>query len=151
MDHYHLAQINIAEAKAEMESELMSGFVARLDEINALADLAPGFVWRMQAEEDNAIASNVFGNPLMLINISVWENIDALKTYVYRSAHVELIQDRDAWFDKLRAAHQALWWIPRGHLPSPQEGKARLDHIQLHGPTPQAFTFAKPFSPMQQE
>ena len=148
MDQYYLAQINIAEAKAEMDSETMSGFVARLERINALADASSGFIWRLQSEEGDSTAIRVFDNPLLLINISVWETLDALKTFVYKSEHVELIQNRDAWFDKFRSAHQALWWIPKGHIPTVEEGKERLEHIQLNGPTEYAFTFSRPFPEM---
>lgn len=148
---YHLAQLNIAKAQAEMDSELMSGFVSRLDEINALADLSAGFVWRLQSAEGDATSIRVFEDPLLLVNMSVWEDIESLKKYVYRSAHVELIQDRDAWFHKTQSAHQVLWWIPQGHTPSLEEGKERLEHLNLNGPTSKAFTFAKPFKAVANE
>ena len=96
----HLAQINIALARSEMTGDIMSGFVARLDEINALADISPGFIWRLQSDEGDATTIRVFDDPLLLINMSVWADIESLKNYVYRSAHVELIKDRDAWFKK---------------------------------------------------
>ncbi len=146
---YHLAQINIAQAKDEMDSEVMKGFVERLDEINALAEASPGFIWRLQDESGNASEIQVFDDPLLLINMSVWRDIDSLKHYVYRSAHVDLLRDRDAWFNKTVQAHQALWWIPAGHVPSEQEGVERLQHLQQHGPTATAFTFARP-QPMPQ-
>ena len=145
MNHYRLAQINIAEAKAEMDTEVMAGFVARLENINALADSSPGFIWRLQSEDGDSTAIRVFDSALLLINISVWETLESLKNFVYKSAHVELIQDRDAWFDKFKSAHQALWWIPEEHIPTVEEGKERLEHIQLNGPTEYAFTFARPF------
>jgi len=144
---YHLAQINIAQALDSMESETMKGFVDRLDEINTIADNAPGFVWRLQSEDGDATAIRAFSNPLLLVNMSVWENIESLRAYVYKSFHVELIRDRDAWFDKMLQAHQALWWIPAGHIPTIEEGKLKLDHLQKHGPTETAFTFAKPREP----
>lgn len=130
-----------------MDTDIMSDFVARLDEINSLADQAPGFVWRLQSEEGDSTSIRVFDNPLLLVNMSVWRDIDSLKQYVYRSAHVELIQDRDAWFTKFSGAHQALWWIREGQLPTPEDGKERLAHLNANGPTPFAFTFAKPFPP----
>jgi hypothetical protein len=144
---YQLAQINTAQAKAEMDSSVMAGFIARLAEINALADGSPGFVWRLQSDEGDSTAIRVFDNPLLLVNMSVWEDIDSLKQYVYRSAHVDLIRDRDAWFDKVQSAHQALWWIPRGNIPTPEEGKERLSYLNANGPSAVAFTFAKPFGP----
>jgi hypothetical protein len=142
-----LAQINIAQAQDAMDSETMQGFVDRLDEINSIADNAPGFIWRLQSEEGDATAIRAFDNPLLLINMSVWEHIESLKTFVYKTFHVELIQDRDAWFGKMLQAHQALWWVPAGHIPTIEEGKQKLDSLQRHGPGKTAFTFAKPQEP----
>ncbi len=146
MNEYHLAQINIAQAQASMDTELMSGFANRLDEINALADTSPGFVWRLQTEDGDATSISAFDDPLLLINMSVWNDVDSLKSFVYRSLHVDLIRDRDAWFSKMVKAHQALWWIPAGHTPSVQEGKEKLLYLQEHGPSKTAFSFAKSFS-----
>ena len=145
MNQYYLAQINIAKAQASMDSESMMGFVNRLDEINTLADKSPGFVWRLQTEDGNATAIHAFDDPLLLVNMSVWENIESLKQFVYKSLHVELISDRDAWFDKMPNVHQALWWIPAGHTPSVDEGKEKLDHLQKNGVSKIAFTFANSY------
>jgi len=145
MTKYNLAQINIALAKAEMDTDIMEGFVSRLDEINETADNAEGFVWRLQSEDGDSTAIRVFDEPLLLVNMSVWESIDALKSFVYTSAHVELIRDRQAWFHKFVDAHQAMWWIPVGHIPTIEEAKEKLDHIQKHGPTLLSFHFGKPF------
>jgi hypothetical protein len=146
MRKYHLAQINIAYAKEDNDSAVMAGFIKRLDEINALADKAPGFVWRLQGEEGNAVSLQVFEDPLLLVNMSVWEDMESLKHYVYRSSHVELIRDRDAWFNKMRKMHQALWWVPAGQIPSVAEGKEKLALIQQQGVSAAAFTFARPFA-----
>jgi hypothetical protein len=142
---YHIAQINIAKAKAGLDSKIMQGFVDRLDEINSLADASPGFVWRLQAEGGNATSIQAFGDPNILINMSVWKNVEALKNFVYRSLHVELISQRDAWFDKLTSVHQTLWYIPAGTIPSIEEGREKLRILQEKGPTIEAFTFAKVF------
>jgi hypothetical protein len=144
---YQLAQINIAQAQDSMDSETMQGFVDRLDEINSIADNAPGFIWRLQSEEGDATSIRAFDNPLLLINMSVWEDIESLKAFVYKTFHVELIQDRDAWFGKMLQVHQALWWVPAGHIPTIEEGKQKLDYLQQHGPGATAFTFAKPQKP----
>ena len=143
--NYQIAQINIAQAQDSMESETMNGFVERLDEINTLADKSPGFVWRLETEEGDATAIQAFDDPLMIVNMSVWENIESLKNYVYKSMHVELIRDRDAWFNKITKVHQALWWVPEGHIPSIEEGKKKLNYLQQHGSNDEVFTFAKPF------
>lgn len=149
MQKYHIAQINIAKAKADMESELMQGFVNRLDEINSLADQSPGFIWRLQSEDGDATSIQVFDDPLILINMSVWHDIESLRNFVYKSFHVELIRDRDAWFNKMTQYHQALWWVPAGHIPTEQEAKDRLELLQDSGPNPKAFTFARTFEPVR--
>lgn len=147
MSQYCLAQINIANAHDTMESDVMKGFVDRLDEINLLAETSPGFVWRLQTEDGDATAIQAFDDPLILINMSVWRDIEALKNFVYKSMHVELIRDRDAWFTKLVKVHQALWWVPEGHIPTMVEGKEKLDLLHHNGPSRAAFTFAKPYEP----
>ena len=150
MATFHIAQVNVAQAKADMASDLMQGFVSRLDEINALADRADGFIWRFKEDSGSATAIRVFDDPLLLINMSVWANLDALKHYVYKSLHVDLIKDRDAWFNKLGQSHQALWWIPVGHIPNVEEAQKKLEYIRKFGPSAEAFTFAKPHPmPMQ--
>lgn len=145
MATFQIAQVNLAQAKADMESELMQGFVSRLYEINTLADRADGFVWRLKEDSSSATAIRVFDDPLLLINMSVWADLEALKNYVYKSLHVELIKDREAWFNKMGESHQALWWIPAGHIPSNEEARKKLEYIRKHGPSAQAFTFAKPY------
>ena len=144
MAEFHLAQINVARARADMDSELMRGFVERLDDINALAEDSPGFVWRLQDDSGNATDIQVFDDPLLIVNMSVWTDIDSLKHFVYRSNHVDMLRDRDAWFEKTAEAHQALWWVPVGELPTVEEGVERLRELQTRGPSERAFTFARP-------
>jgi hypothetical protein len=136
-----LAQVNIARMKGALESPIMAGFVARLDEINALADRSPGFVWRLQAAEGNATYLRPYDDDQILFNLSVWEGVEPLRDYVYRSAHVEVLRARHEWFTAFERPHLALWWVPFGHRPSVDEAKARLAHLVEHGPTPFAFSF----------
>jgi len=142
---YQLAQVNIAQAKAEMDTKTMSGFVNRLDEINALAEKSKGFVWRLQSDDGDATSIRVFDDPLLLVNMSVWDDIESLRNYVYKSLHIELVRDREAWFNKMSSMHQALWWIPNGHIPTTQEAKNKLELLRKIGPTQEAFTFGKNF------
>jgi hypothetical protein len=144
---YHLAQVNIAAMRAPLTDPIMAGFVARLTEINAYADGAPGFIWRLKGEEDNATAFRVFDNDMLIINMSVWESIDALFDYTYRGQHIEVFRRKTDWFDKMSAPHMALWWIPAGTLPTPQDAKTRLTYLETHGVTPFAFTFKARFTP----
>lgn len=145
---FHLAQLNIGRMVAPIDAPEVADFVAALDPINAIADDAPGFVWRLQTEEGNATAIHVFeGDDLLLINMSVWESIDALSEFVYRSDHVDVMRRRREWFEKMDELFFVLWWIPAGTLPEPDEAKARLEHLRTHGPTPHAFTFRQSFAP----
>ncbi len=123
----------------------MAGFTERLDEINALADAADGFVWRLQTAEGNATAIHAFADPGLLLNMSVWESIDALHTFTYRTEHRELLRSRAEWFEAADGPHQVLWWVPAGHIPTIDEAKSRLRTLAIEGPTSQAFTFAVRF------
>lgn len=142
-----LAQVNIARLRAPLDDPAIAGFVARLDEINALAEVSPGFVWRLQTAAGNATDLRPYADDRILVNLSVWEDVDSLRTYVYRSAHAQLLRQRQSWFQRLTGVYVALWWIPRGHLPTVAEAKERLAHMDAHGPTPQAFTFQQTFPP----
>jgi hypothetical protein len=143
----HLAQVNIARMKAPLESALMAGFVARLDEINALADRSPGFVWRLQTAAGNATYLRPYDDDRILFNMSLWESIAHLRAYVYGSSHLELLRQRQDWFARFEGAYAALWWVPQGHVPSVDEAKKRLAHLAEKGPTPYAFSFKNPFPP----
>ena len=148
MPEYHnLAQINIAKMKAPLDDPVMAGFVDQLDRINAEADAAPGFVWRMQDEDEAPKILRIFGDPLILVNMSVWQSVDLLFNYSYRSGHAQPFRDRRQWFDKMDRPHMALWWIPAGKLPTMEAGYSRLDQLAANGPSPQAFTFKKRFDP----
>lgn len=144
---HHLAQINIGRVRGAMDSEIMHGFASRLIEINALADTAPGFVWRLQTDEGNATSIHVFDDEMLLINMSVWESVDALFDFTYRSDHLDLLRQRADWFHRLDSHIMALWWVPAGHIPTPEEAKQRLEHLNAHGPTAYAFTFKQRFMP----
>ena len=143
----HLAQVNIAQARGEMTDPVMVDFVARLPDINALADQAPGFVWRLQTEDGDATAVRPYEDRRILINLSVWTDLPALRGYVYRSAHASVMRRRRDWFERFDRVYVALWWVPAGHRPTVAEAVARLSHLEQHGPTPFAFSFAEPFGP----
>ena len=93
MAHFQLAQLNVARMRAPLEAPLMAGFVARLDEINKLAEAAPGFIWRLQTEEGDATALRPFDADL-LVNLTVWADLESLASFVYRTAHSELMRQR---------------------------------------------------------
>jgi hypothetical protein len=133
--------------RGHIDDPIMEGFKSQLDRINALADASPGFVWRLQTEDGNATAIRAFEDPLMAVNMSVWESLESLHHYVYKSAHLGPLRDRHEWFEPLGVPILVLWWIPEGHLPSVEEAKEKLAHLRAHGPTPSAFTFRQPFPP----
>lgn len=140
-----LAQVNIGRARATIDDPVMSGFVARLDEINALAESSPGFVWRLKTDEGNATSLQPYDDERILINMSVWESPEHLKHYVYRSAHAQVMRHRKEWFERFKEAYIALWWIPHGHIPTIAEAKERLQYLHLNGESDFAFTFANIF------
>lgn len=148
MANYHLAQLNIAQLKAPLDSPQLADFVANLERINALAEAAPGYVWRLQDEAGDATAIRPFGDEV-LVNMSLWRDVQSLSDYVYKSAHTEMLKRRREWFDKVEQAHQVLWWVPAGHRPSVQEAAERLAHLRAHGATAHAFSFRQAFAAPQ--
>jgi len=142
-----LAQLNIGRLRASTDDPLVAEFMAALDAINALAEASPGFVWRFQTEDGNATAVRPFEDDLLLINMSVWESVEALGDYVYRSDHTAYLRRRREWFDRASEAYLVLWWVPAGHRPSVGEAIDRLQHLRTHGPTAHAFTFRHTFAP----
>lgn len=144
---YELAQLNIGTTKGPIDSPVMAEFVANLDRINALAERTPGFVWRLQTEEGNATAIRPYEDERVAVNMSVWRDVESLNKYVYSSAHVEIMRRRREWFEKMDQAFLVLWWVPRGHRPSIEEAKARLEMLRAKGPTAVAFTFRQAFPP----
>jgi hypothetical protein len=146
MSKYHLAQVNIGRIKTPLDHPTMSGFMKRLDELNALADRSPGFVWRLQTGEGNATYFRPYDHDdRILLNMSVWESIESLKNYVYRTSHADLLRQRHEWFEKFAGTYAALWWVPQGHRPSLDEAKQRIAYLDQHGPTEFAFTFKTTF------
>ncbi|NER17663.1 DUF3291 domain-containing protein [Spongiivirga citrea] len=146
MNEFHLAQVNIAQMLAPMDDPIMADFVANLDRINALAEKSNGFVWRLKDEEGNAMAVRVFDDEFLIINMSVWENRQTLFDYVYKSMHVEILKRKTEWFSNMKNMHMALWYVPKGHFPTPQEAKDRLSYYNTHGATPYAFGFKHEFT-----
>jgi hypothetical protein len=147
MEKFHVAQINIARMKAPLDDPIMQAFVTGLDPINALADAAPGFVWRLQDESGDATSLRPFPDDYLIVNMSVWESVESLRLFTYKTAHVEYVRQRKVWFETLDQPIYALWWLPAGKIPTVAEAKIRLDHLIQHGDSPTAFTFGRPFPP----
>lgn len=145
---WHLAALNIARINAPTDHPDMAEFMEALDEINALADRSPGFVWRLQTEAGNATDVRAFDDPDLLLNLSVWTDVESLFDYTYRSDHTPYLRRRREWFHPVEGLPVlVLWWVPAGHVPSVDEATARLDDLATHGPSPSAFTFRHRFDP----
>jgi hypothetical protein len=142
---WHLAQINVGRLVALPGDPRVQPFFEALDRINALADASSGFIWRLQDESGNATNLRPTPDPLFAVNMSLWCDADALFAFVYRSAHTPEMARRKEYFERFDGAYQALWWVPAGHVPSVDEGLARLWRLDRYGPTEQAFTFKARF------
>ena len=146
MSEYHLAQANIGRMLAAKGAPEVQGFFDALDRINSLAERSTGFVWRLK-DEDGADATAIQPSidPLLLVNMSVWQDAEALFDFVYRSDHTPIMAQRKHWFERFDGPYQVLWWVPAGHQPSVDEAFAKLWHLEKFGPTPHAFTFKSRF------
>ncbi len=142
---YHLAQINIGRIIAPVDDPRIAEFIAQLAPVNALADAAPGFVWRLQSDSGNATDVPYSDDPFMLVNMSVWESIESLRDFTYSPQHLKVFRDRAKWFEKAEKPHYCLWWVPAGHIPTVTEARQRLENYQQRGATPYAFWFSQPF------
>ena len=143
---YHLVQYNIARMVAPLDDPIMADFVARLEEINGLAEKSPGFVWRLQTPAGDSTSIRIYDDPNWLVNMSMWEDIDSLHQYAYYSDHVEVFRRRGDWFEKPTQAILVMWWVPAGTIPTAEDGKAKLEYLREHGASPLAFTFKERFS-----
>ena len=143
----HLAQLNIGRLRAPMDAPIIDDFRNNLDAINALAEATPGFVWRLQDDTGNATSIKPFGDDLEIVNLTVWESIEALADFTYRSDHTTFLRRRREFFEAPSLPILCLWWIPEGTIPTVEQAVERLEHLRAHGPTPTAFTFRHRFEP----
>jgi len=156
---FHLTQVNVAYSLADPDDPMMADFVAQLDEINGLAERSPGFVWRFTSADTRDLEQREFADPRVLFNMSVWENVEALHAFTYRTQHAKVFAARRKWFDEWKdrartvaelgegAPGVGLWWVPAGHIPTPAEGKQKLRLLGAKGPGPECFTFKQMFTP----
>ena len=144
---HHLALLNVARLRAPLDSPQLAEFVDLLDPVNALADRAPGFVWRHQDDSGNSTSVRVLGDDRLLVNLAVWESVEALVDFAYDGAHLEAMRKRRHWFARMSEPYLVLWWVPAGHVPSVEEAEARLVHLRANGPGPEAFTVKDRYPP----
>jgi hypothetical protein len=141
---YQLAQLNISELKAPLDSPQLKDFVDNLDRINALAESSPGFVWRLKGDGNDATSLRPLGEHV-IVNMSKWRDAESLKDFVYKSAHVEILKRKREWFQRMSMSY-VLWWVPAGHMPTMAEAAARLELLRAKGASPEAFHFGEAFS-----
>ncbi len=142
---HHLAQLNIARLRHPLDAPEIAGFVDALDPINAAADAAPGFVWRRETDEGNATSIRAFGDDMLIVNLSLWRSVEALRDVVYRGDHLSIMRQRGEWFERMAEAYLVLWWVPAGTFPTVAQATGRLEMLRRSGPAPEAFTLRKAF------
>lgn len=133
--------------KGDADSPIMKEFMDNLDPVNALADASPGFIWRLQDESGDATSIQAFDDPLLLVNMSVWTDFECLKKYILKTGHVDFLKRRYEWFEKMDTPSHVMWWIKKGHIPTLDEAKRRLEHLGKNGDTAYAFSVRRPFLP----
>ncbi|MGW9300198.1 DUF3291 domain-containing protein [Streptomyces cyaneofuscatus] len=140
-----LAQVNIARLRFPLDSPELKDFVDGLDPVNTVADQAEGSVWRLRSDSGNATDVPVFGDAWLIVNMSVWRDAEALTGFMYAGRHRELMSRRREWFEQIREAMTALWWVPAGERPTVADAEERLLHLREHGATERAFTLRTRF------
>lgn len=146
MGPFHLAQLNVARLLHPLDHPALASFVDNLAPVNASADAANGFVWRLQEESGDATGLRPFGDD-MIVNLSVWDDLESLRGYVFGNAHSAILRRRREYFVPMDQPHVVAWWVPFGHRPGLAEAEDRLSHLAEHGPTAYAFTLRTAFPP----
>jgi len=144
MSTWQLAELNVARLKAPLDSPELKDFVDNLDRINALAEGSPGFVWRLTGEGNDATGLRPMGEKI-IVNYSIWRDVETLKSFVYSTAHVEILKRKREWFERMKLNY-VLWWVPAGHIPTVDEAVAKLEYLRSKGPSADAFHFGEAYS-----
>ena len=146
---FHLAQVNIGRLVAPLGDPAIEAFTKNLSRVNEQGRAMPGFVWLLEVEDPELGATDVAwpGDPEMVVNLTVWESVGALRAFAFTGEHRTLLARRKEFFQRLPEAVTTLWWIPAGTVPTVQEAHDRLAHFRRHGATPHAFSFQRLFAP----
>ncbi|WP_367751947.1 DUF3291 domain-containing protein [Flavobacterium sp. WC2430] len=146
MGEYQIAEINIAKMKGvAINDPIMKEFVDNLDSVNELAESSTGFVWRLKDDTNNATALNPYNDEQIIVNVSVWENVESLENFVYKTFHTEFLKRRKEWFQTFGKVYTAMWWIKKGEFPTLYNAKEKLDYLQENGASEIVFDFRKKF------
>ncbi len=143
----HLAQLNIGKTRFGLDSPEMADFVNNLDPINAIAESSPGFIWRLQDESGDATGIEVEDAPDVIVNMSVWENLDALKDFMFKTHHIDFLKRKKEWFVPMDEDSYLLWYVPEGHIPTLAEAMEKLEYLRQNGESPQAFSMKSRYTP----
>ena len=135
----HLAEVNIGRVRYPLDDPRMADFVDNLDLVNGIAERSEGFVWRLKDDSGNATSIQAYDDPRIIVNLSVWESIEALERYVWQTVHKRFYGRRTEWFEHLGGPHLAMWWVDAGHRPTALEARERLERLAAEGPTEFAF------------
>ena len=144
---HHLAENNLAWMRYPFDDPRMAGMRDEIDRINRLGDRSPGFVWRFETAAGDATDVRVLDDPRILFNLTLWETVEDLRRYVYRSEHVEFFRRRREWFLPPPREPVALWWVREGERPDVDEAMARIERLWRDGPSPEAFTLKQVYDP----
>ena len=149
---FELAQVNIARLVAPLDAPALKDFVDLLDPVNAAAEAAPGFVWRLMDDDGNATAIEAFqwdaaGSVGVIVNNSVWTGVEELAAYVFGDMHRQVLRRRREWFEKMAEPYTVCWWVPAGHRPTTDEAEDRIRDLRANGVSPLAFTLRTSFPP----
>lgn len=140
-----LAQLNIAQAKYDLEAPEIKDFVDNIDQVNALAESSDGFIWRLKDESGDATQIQAFSDPRTIVNMSVWRSVEALKDFMFKTHHRDFMRRKQEWFEQMPTASYVLWWIPEGTIPTIEEAKAKLALLREQGENAAAFSLKKHF------
>lgn len=143
----HLAQLNIALAKYDMDAPEIKDFVDNVDAVNNIAEQSAGFVWRLKDESGDATSIQAFNDPKIIVNMSVWQDVDSLKDFMFKTFHRDIMKRKSEWFEPPKENTYVLWWVNEGHIPTLEEAKERLYYLRENGETPHAFSFKTRFTP----
>jgi hypothetical protein len=149
MDH-HLAELNVARLRRPLDAPEAAEFVASLDPINVIAETTPGFIWRL-TDDDGRPSSFIpipgLDDPLVIVNYSIWRDLESLKHYVYKSGHASYLRRRNDWFEPTAEASVVCWWTPAGVIPDLADAYARLQDLRNCGPSDRGWPLNKPIDP----
>ena len=145
MTDYNIAEFNVARARYELHHEAMKDFMDNRDYINSLATKSKGYVWHQEDDSEDEAGIRTYDDPLIVVNMSVWESLEDLYEYAYRGDHQSFFTRRSEWFHKSDEATMVLWWVPKGKIPTPEDGMRKLETLRAQGPSQEAFSMRKRF------